>query len=51
MHLLRSLWFFSATLDIHIIAEHIAEADISFANMFQFLFSRLQTLPISMPLP
>ena len=33
MHLLRSLWFFAATFDIHIVAEHIAGVNNSRADM------------------
>ena len=49
MHLLRSLWFFAATFDIHIVTEHIAgtnnyKADmLSRNNITQFLLSNPDT--------
>ena len=57
MHLLRSLWFFAATFDIHIVAEHIAgvnnfRADmLSRNNVPQFILSNPQAKQIPTPLP
>ena len=57
MHLLRSLWFFVATFDIHIVTEHIAGTNNGRADMLsrnhvtQFLCSNPQATPLPTPLP
>ena len=59
MHLLRTLWFFIAVFDIHIVAEHITgvsnrRADmLSRNNVTQFLLTNPQAklLPTPVPLP
>ena len=57
MHLLRSLWFFAATFDIHIVTEHIAGANNSKADMLsrnklsQFLLANPQAKQTPTPLP
>ena len=55
MHLLRSLWFFVATFDIHIVTEHIAGTNNGRADMLsrnhvtQFLCSNPQATPLPTP--
>ena len=57
MHLFRSLWFFVATFDIHIVTEHIAGTNNGRADMLsrnhvtQFLCSNPQATPLPTPLP
>ena len=56
-HLLRSLWFFAATFDIHIDTEHTADANncradmLSKNNITQFLLSNPQAKPLLTSLP
>ena len=57
MHLLRSLWFFAATLHTHIVTEHIASTNncradvLSRNNITQFLLSNPQAKSLPTPLP
>ena len=57
MHLHRSLWFFVATCDIHIVTEHIARTNNGRADMLsrnhvtQLLCSNQQATSLPTPLP
>ena len=57
MHLLRTLWFFVAIFDMHIVTEHITgvsnrRADmLSRNNVTQFLLTNPQVKPLPTPLP